>query len=66
MQGKLLTTYQKVWESTIEFLVEESDLWPPEPVLTDYYHPSENQKKEETAFIVFGTGLVFYIAWRYL
>ena len=39
---------------------------PKEPVFSDYYHPSESQKKGEMAFIVLGTGLVSYIAYRYL
>ena len=39
---------------------------PKEPVLTDYYHPSKSQKKGEIAFIIGGTTLVSYLAFRYL
>ena len=39
---------------------------PKEPVFTDYYHPSETQKKGEMAFIVLGTGVVSYVAYKYL
>ena len=38
----------------------------PQPKFTDFYHPSETQKKGEMTFIVLGTGLVSYIAYRYL
>ena len=35
---------------------------PLEPVLTDFYHPSEDQKRGEIAFIIGGTTLVSYLA----
>ena len=37
-----------------------------EPVFSDFYNPSEDQKKGEIFFIVFGTGLISYIVYKYL
>ena len=34
---------------------------PPKPVLSDFYHPSEQQKSGEIAFIVAGLTLVGYL-----
>ena len=47
--------YYKVFGQKIPFL-------PPEPVLSDYYHPSEDQKRGEMAFLIGGTTLVSYPA----
>ena len=33
---------------------------PPEPVVSDFYHPSENQKNGELLFVVVGTGIATY------
>ena len=66
MQGRLLATSKMVIESTIEVFGRKIKPLPKEPVFTDYYHPSESQKKGEMAFIILGTGLVSYIAYRYL
>ena len=38
----------------------------PEPVFSDFYNPSEDQKKGEIFFIVLGTGLISYIVYKYL
>ena len=38
----------------------------PEPVFSDFYNPSEDQKRGEIFFIVLGTGLVSYIVYKYL
>ena len=33
---------------------------PPEPHLSDFYHPSENKKNGELLFVVVGTGIATY------
>ena len=37
---------------------------PPEPVLSDFYTPSEDQKNREIVFIILGMGLTGFIAWK--
>ena len=39
---------------------------PPEPELSDFYHPSENQKNGELLFVVVGTDIAAYALYKYL
>ena len=39
---------------------------PPEPVLSDFYRPSETQKTGELLFVVVGTGIATYALYKYL
>ena len=39
---------------------------PPEPELSDFYHPSENQKNGELLFVLVGTGIATYDLHKYL
>ena len=39
---------------------------PPEPELSDFYHPSEVQKNGELLFVAVGTGIVTYDLDKYL
>ena len=39
---------------------------PQQPQLTDFYHPSEDQKKGELLFIISGTVLLSYIIFKYM
>ena len=39
---------------------------PPEPKLSDFYHPSETQKSGELLFVTLGTGFAAYALYRYL
>ena len=39
---------------------------PPEPELSDLYHPSENQKNGELLFVVAGTGIATYVLYKHL
>ena len=39
---------------------------PPEPQLSDFYHPSEAQKNGELFFVALGTGIVKYALYKYL
>ena len=39
---------------------------PPEPELSDFYHPSETHKNGELLFAVVGTGIATYALYKYL
>ena len=39
---------------------------PPEPQLSDFYHPSEAQKNDELLFVAMGTGIATYALYKYL
>ena len=39
---------------------------PPEPELSDFHHPSENQKNGELLFVVGGTDIATYALYKYL
>ena len=39
---------------------------PPEPQLSDFYHPSEGQKNSELLFVAVGTGIATYALYKYL
>ena len=39
---------------------------PPEPQLSDFYHPSEAQKNGELLFVAVGTGIATYALYKYL
>ena len=39
---------------------------PPEPQLSDFYHPSEAQKNGELLFVTVGTGIATYDLYKYL
>ena len=38
----------------------------PEPTLSDFYIPSEDQKKREISFIIGGMALTGFVAWKFL
>jgi hypothetical protein len=37
---------------------------PPEPTLSDFYTPSEDQKNREIAFVIGGMALTGFLAWK--
>ena len=39
---------------------------PPEPQLSDFYHPSDNKKNGELLFVVVGTDIATYALYKYL
>ena len=39
---------------------------PPEPELSDFYHPSETQKNGELLYVTVGAGIVTYALYKYL
>ena len=52
--------------STIAYLQKKIKLLPPEPELSDFYHPSEVQKNGELLFVAMGTGIATYAIYKYL
>ena len=52
--------------STIAYLQKKIKLLPPEPELSDFYHPSEVQKNGELLLVAMGTGIVTYVIYKYL
>ena len=51
--------YCRVYEKQIKPL-------PPEPELSDFFHPSENQKNGELLFVAVGTGVAAFALYKYL
>ena len=39
---------------------------PPDPELSDFYHPSETQKNGELLFVAMGTGITTYALYKHL
>ena len=53
----------KAFISNIEYyrvFAKQVNPLPPEPHLSDFYHPSETQKHIELLFVVVGTGITIY------
>ena len=56
-------------EAMLEFyrvFAKQTKPLPLEPQLSDFYHPSEDQKNGELLFVAVGTGLAAYALYRYL
>ena len=56
---KAMLEYYRVFAKQIKPL-------PPEPELSDFYHPSENQINGELLFVVVGTDIATYALYKYL
>ena len=56
---KAMLEYYRVFAKQIKPL-------PPEPELSDFYHPSENQKNGELLFVEVDTGIATYALYKYL
>ena len=56
---KAMLEYYRVFAKQIKPL-------PPEPQLSDFYHPSEAQKNRELLFVAVGTGITTYALYKYL
>ena len=52
--------------NTTAYLQKKIKPLPPDPKLSDFYHPSENQKNGELSFVVVGTGIAKYVLYKYL
>ena len=65
-QGHTSTMLMKQCLSTIEYLQKQIKLLPPEPQLSDFYHPSETQKNGELLFVAVGTGITTNALYKYL
>ena len=60
---------KNVDETLLEYyclFAKKIKLLPPEPELSDFYHPSEVQKNGELLFVVVGTGIATYALYKYL
>ena len=55
---KAMLEYYRVFAKQIKPL-------PPEPELSDFYHPSEAQKNGELLFVVVATGITTYALYKY-
>ena len=56
-------------EAMLEYyrvFAKQIKLLPPEPQLSNFYHPSEDKKNGELLFVAVGTGLATYALYRYL
>ena len=60
------TMLMKQCLNTIVYLQKKIKPLPPEPELSDFYHPSKNQKNGEILFVVLGTGIATYSLYKYL
>ena len=52
--------------NTIAYFQKTIKPLPPEPELSDFYHPSETQKYGELLFFAVGTGTTTYALYNYL
>ena len=56
-------------DATLEYyrvLAKKIKPLPPEPQLSDFYHPSEEQKNGELLFVAVGTGIATFALYKYL
>ena len=63
------TYVNNVDEAIVEYywvFAKQTTPLPPEPELSDFYHPSNNQKNGELLFAVVGTGIAAYALYKYL
>ena len=47
-------------------LAKQINPLPPEPQLSDFYHPSEDQRNRELLFVSVNTGIGTYALFKYL
>ena len=61
--------HQKRWWSNawiLSRICKKIKPLPPEPQLSDFYHPSKTQKTDELLFFAVGTGIATYALYKYL
>ena len=57
----------KIDEAVLEYyrvFAKQIKPLPPEPQLSDFYHPSEAQKNGELLFVTVGTGIATYALYK--
>ena len=63
-----IPTYINIFDDTIleycHVFAKKIKSLPPEPELSDFYHPSENKKDGELRFIVVGAGIATYALYK--
>ena len=68
-QNKARAYINNVDEAMVEYcwvFAKQMKPLPPEPQLSDFYHPSESQKNGELLFVAVGTGIGTYALYKYL
>ena len=68
-KNKARTYINNVDETILEYyrvFAKQIRPLPPEPQLSDFYHPSEDQKNGELLFVALGTGIGTYSLYQYL
>ena len=65
-QGHASTMLMTPFLNTIKHLQKKVKSLPPEPQLSDFYHPSEAQKNGELLLVAVGTGIVTYAPYKCL
>ncbi|MEW7980832.1 MAG: hypothetical protein AB2813_13830 [Candidatus Sedimenticola endophacoides] len=66
-QGHAVQTFRDVDAAIREYsrvTGQKIDPLEPEPLLSDFYHPSDNQKDREIAFVILGMTAVGLVAYR--
>ena len=68
-QNKARAYINNVDEAMAEYyrvFAKQANPLPPDPQLSDFYHPSETQKNGELLFITLGSGIATYALYKYL
>ena len=63
-QGLISKMLMKQCLDTIAYMQKKKKPLPPEPELSDFYHPSEAQKNGELLFVAVGTDIVTYALYK--
>ena len=66
---KARTYINNVDEAMLKYyrvFAKQIKLLPPEPQLSDFYHPSEPPKNGELLFVAVGAGIATYALYKYL
>ena len=68
-KNEAITYINNVDEAMLEYyrvFAKKIKPLPPEPELSDFYHPSDTQNNGELLFVVVGTGIATYALYKYL
>ena len=62
--AKYLSNLDEAMKQYYLFTKQRLPPLPPEPKLSDFYHPSEDQKTGEILFVTGGLGVIGYLVYR--
>ena len=65
-QGHNINNVDEAMLEYYQMFAKQTNPLPPEPKLSDFYHPSESQKNGELLFVGVGTGIATYGLYKYL